>query len=75
MRIDEVISLKRVLKSSQYIKLLRKLRVKATKNINVQRIKNRIIQSWKRGMKHRSHFDTLLREIDTSVDAILQEDD
>lgn len=75
MRVDEVVSLGDVLKASQYIRLLRKLRVKARKNINATRIKNKIIKSWKRGMKHRKHFDSLLSEINTNVDTLLQEDD
>jgi argonaute-like protein implicated in RNA metabolism and viral defense len=75
MRLDEIVSLNTVLKSDQYIKLLRRLRAKAIDDLNVQRIKNKIIQSWKKGMKNRKHFDKLLSEIDSSVDAILQEED
>lgn len=75
MRLDEIVSLNDVLKSAQYIKLLRRLKVKATDDINVQRIKNKIIQSWKKGMKNRKHFDSLLAEIDTNVDSLLQEED
>lgn len=75
MRLDEIVSLNTVLKSDQYIRLLRRLRAKAIGDINVQRIKNKIIQSWKKGMKQRKHFDSLLSEIDTNVDAILQEED
>lgn len=75
MRLDEIVSLNTVLKSDQYIKLLHRLRAKAIDDLNVQRIKNKIIQSWKKGMKHRKHFDQLLSEINTSVDAILQEED
>lgn len=75
MRVDEIVSLNDVLKASQYIKLLRKLKVKARRDINVQRIKNRIIQSWKKGKKYRKHFDRLLSEIDTNLDTILQEED
>jgi len=75
MRLDEIVSLNTVLKSDQYIKLLRRLRAKAIDDLNVQRIKNKIIQSWKKGMKKRKHFDSLLAEIDTNVDALLQEED
>ena len=75
MRLDEIVSLGDVLKANQYIKLLRKLKIKASKDINTQRIKNRIIQSWKKGMKSRKHFDKLLSEINMNVDTILQEED
>ena len=74
MRIDEIVSLGDVLKSNQYIKLLRKLKIKAKNDINVMRIKNRIIQSWKKGLKRRKYFDRLLAEIDTNIDTLLQED-
>lgn len=75
MRLDEIVSLNDVLKSDQYIKLLRRLRAKSIDDLNITRIKNKIIQSWKRGMKHRKHFDSLLAEINTNVDALLQEED
>jgi len=79
MRIDEIerlnVSLGDVLKSSQFIKLLRRLKVKSTNNLNVSRIKNQILKSWKSGQKSRKHFDSLLAEIDTNVDTLLQEED
>lgn len=75
MRLDEIVSLNTVLKSDQYIRLLRRLKVKSLNDINVQRIKNQIIQSWKKGMKNRKHFDNLLAEINTNVDSLLQEED
>lgn len=75
MRLDEIVSLNTVLKANQYIKLLRRLKVKSKSDINLTRIKNKIIQSWKRGMKHRKHFDQLLSEVNLSVDQLLQEED
>ena len=72
MRLDEIVTLNDVLKANQYIKMLRKLKTKANSDINVTRIKNRVIQSWKRGMKHRKHFDKLLSEIDMSVSDLIE---
>lgn len=71
MRLDEIVTLNDVLKANQYIKLLRRLKTKANTDINVTRIKNRIIQSWKRGMKYRKHYDKLLSEIDMSTNDLI----
>lgn len=67
MRLDEIVTLNDVLKANQYIKMLRKLKLKSKSDINVMRIKNQVIKSWKRGMKHRKHFDKLLSEVNLSV--------
>lgn len=75
MRLDEIVSLQSVLKANQYLKLLRRLSVKSVKNIDAARIKNKIIKSWKKGKKHKKYFDSLLAEIDTNVDTLLQEED
>lgn len=72
MRLDEIISLNTVLKSDQYITLLKRLKAKANTDINVTRIKNKIIRSWKRGMKHRKHYDKLLSEIDLNTIDLIQ---
>jgi hypothetical protein len=72
MRIDEIVTLSDVLKASQYIKLLRHLKAHANTDINVTRIKNRVIHSWKKGLKHRKHYDQLLSEIDLSLNDIIQ---
>lgn len=72
MRIDEIVTLNDVLKANQYIKLLRHLKAHAKQDINVTRIKNRVIQSWKKGLKHRKHYDRLLSEIDLSLNDIIQ---
>jgi len=70
MRLDEIVTLNDVLKADQYIKLLRRL--KTTRNdINVTRIKNQIMQSWKKGMKQRKHYDTLLSTIDISLNDLI----
>ena len=79
MRLDEFVSLNvslnDVLKSAQFIKLLRRLKVRSLKDLNTTRIKNQILQSWKQGNKSRKHFDSLLAEINTNVDTLLQEQD
>lgn len=70
MRLDELVSLNDVLKASQYIALLRRLKVKGN-DINVTRIKNKIIKDWKKGMKSRKHFDSLLSQIDLSLNDLV----
>jgi hypothetical protein len=79
MRLDEIqsldVSINDVLKSAQFVKLLRRLKVKSLNNINVARIKNKILHSWRKGQKSRKHFNKLLAEIDTNVDTLLQEQD
>lgn len=71
MRLDEIVTLNDVLKSNQYIKLLRHLKAKAKNDINVMRIKNQVIQSWKKGMKNRKHYDSLLTQINISLNSLI----
>lgn len=66
MRLDEI-TLSDVLKSDQYITLLRRLKTDAKDDINVTRIKNRVIQSWKKGMTSRKHYDDLLGTININI--------
>lgn len=66
MRIDEV-TLNDVLKSDQYITLLRRLKTDAKTGINVTRIKNQVIQSWKKGLKSRKHYGDLLSTININI--------
>lgn len=75
MRIDEIVKLETALKASQYTKLLKTLKIRSLEDINVQRIKNQIIQSWKKGMKSRNYYDSLLSEINVNLNEILQEED
>lgn len=70
MRLDEIVTLNDVLKADQYIKLLRRLKT-THDDINVTRIKNQIMQSWKKGMKQRKHYDTLLSTIDISLNDLI----
>lgn len=72
MRLDEIVTLNDVLKADQYMKILGMISTRAGTDINVSRIKNQIIQSWKRGMKHRKHYDSLLSRIDISLSDIIK---
>ncbi len=71
MRLDELTTLNDILKSDQYIKLLSHLHSSSSNDVNVTRIKNRIIQSWKKGMKSRKHYDNLLNSIDISINDLI----
>lgn len=71
MRIDEIVTLNDVLRADQYIRLLRQLKVRASKGINVARIKNQVMKSWKSGMKQRKHYDSLLSTIDVKLTDLL----
>ncbi len=71
MRIDEIVSLGDVLKSSHYIKLMRSLNAKVSSDINVTRIKNQVLQSWQTGKRSRQHFDSLLGQIDLSLNDLI----
>lgn len=71
--VNESVTLGDVLKASQYIRLLRNLKRRINKGINITRLKNRIIKSWRQGMKTRKHFDSLLKEYDMNIDELLEE--
>ena len=73
MKINEVVSLNDVLKADQYVTLLKKLKIKADNGINVTGIKNKIIQSWKTGMKSRKHFNSLLGEVNLNLNDLIDE--
>lgn len=72
VEVPESVDLHDVLKADQYIRLLHKLRANANAGINITRIKNRIIQSWKKGMKHRKHYDDLLQQINLSLPDLIK---
>jgi aryl carrier-like protein len=71
MKAKEIVTLNDVLDSSQYIQLLHRLKTEAGGNVDITHIKNQIIQSWKKGMKHRKHYDDLLCKIDLSLNKLL----
>ena len=55
------------IKADQYIKLLKHLRTDISPGVDATRIKNKIIQSWKRGMKSRKHYGGLLNQIHINI--------
>ena len=70
--IDESVTLSDVLKSDQYIKILRHMKTKTGTDINVTRIKNQIIQSWKSGKKHSKHYAGLLSQIHLNIHDLIK---
>ena len=70
-KLDETI-LSDVLKSDQYITLLHRLKSDVSRGINITHIKNQVIQSWKKGMKARKHYDNLLSTIDISLNDLIK---
>lgn len=72
MRLDEIVTLNDVLKSAEYSKLLHRLSAKAGTDINLVRIKNKVLQAWKKGMKNRKHYDKLLSKVDLSLNDLIK---
>ncbi len=70
MRLDEIVSLNDVLNSVHYMQLVNGLSVRGH-DINVTKIKNRVINSWQKGMKSRKHYDDLLGTIDLSLNDLI----
>ena len=67
MRLDEIQSIHDVISADQYITLLRRLKTDAKSGINLTRIKNQVIQHWKKGMKSRKHYDKLLGSVNLNL--------
>jgi hypothetical protein len=61
------VTLGQMLKLDQYVTLLNSLKTKIPGDINIIRIKNQVLQSWKRGMKSRKHYDDLLGKINLKI--------
>lgn len=72
MRLDELVKLNDVLKADQYMKMLNMISTKAGNDINITRIKNRVISSWKKGMKNRKHYDDLLSKININLNDLIK---
>ncbi len=70
MRLDEIVSLNDVLNNSHFIKLMGSIKAKP-QDLNVTRIKNQVLQSWQKGMRSRKHYDTLLSQIDISLNQLI----
>jgi hypothetical protein len=72
MRLDEI-TLSDVLKSDQYVTLLHRLKADSKDDINITRIKNRVIQSWKKGLTSRKHYGDLLNTINININDLIDE--
>jgi hypothetical protein len=72
MRIFEIVTLDDVLKASQYIKILKNLKVKSKTDIDVARIKNKVLKSWKTGMKSRKHYNKLLNQLNINLHDLIK---
>jgi len=70
MRIDELVTLNDVLKSSHFLKLMHGIKAKP-QSVNVTRIKNQVLQSWKSGMRSRKHYDNLLKQLNISLSKLI----
>ena len=70
MRLDEIVSLNDVLNSDSFIKLMSTINSKP-QDLNVTRIKNQVLQSWQKGMRSRKHYDSLLSQIDISLNQLI----
>ena len=71
MRIDEIVSLGDILQMDQYIKLLNTMSTKLGSDIDTGGLKSQIIQSWKKGLKKRKHYDDLLSTVNVSLSDLL----
>lgn len=72
MRLDELVTLNDVLNSANYQQLVNGLSARGSSDLNVTKIKNRVINSWQTGMKSRKHYDDLLSTIDLSLNDLIQ---
>ena len=71
MRLDEIVSLSDVLKTSHFVQLMGKLDTNVSQGINTTRVKNQILQAWQSGKRSKLHFDNLLRKIDLSLNDLI----
>lgn len=71
MRLDEIVTLNDVLNSAHYQQLVNGLSARGGSDLNVTKIKNRVINSWQKGMKSRKHYDDLLSTIDLSLNDLI----
>lgn len=70
MRADEIVTLNDILSFDSFITLMQSIRTKP-QDLNVTRIKNRVLQSWQKGMRSRKHYDSLLNQIDISLNKLI----
>lgn len=71
MRLNELVTLNDVLNSANYQQLVNGLSTLSATDLNVTKIKNRIINSWQKGMTSRKHYDSLLHKIDLSLNDLI----
>lgn len=71
MRIDELVKLNDVIKSSQYLKLLQGIKAHAPDNINSVKLKNQVMKSWSTGLKSRSHYNDLLKPLNINLNDLI----
>jgi hypothetical protein len=62
-----------VLKPNQVIDLLKSLKVKIDPGIETDRVGSQIIQSWKKGLKSRKHYDNLLSAVHLKISDLINE--
>jgi hypothetical protein len=62
-----------VLKPNQVVDLLKSLKLKIDPGIEVDTVGNQIIQSWKKGLKSRKHFDNLLSAVHLKISDLINE--
>ena len=67
MRLDEIVNVDDVLEARQYSSILRNLKTRAKSNIKMGLIRNKVIQSWKKGLKSRKHYQNLLAEVNIKL--------
>lgn len=70
MRIDELVTLKDVLSMDSFIKLLDRIKAEP-QDLNVTRIKNHVLSSWKKGMRNRKHYEGLLNQININLNQLI----
>jgi len=70
MRLDEIVTLNDVLDSAAFIQLMNTIKAKP-QDLNVTRIKNQVLKSWQKGMRSRKHYDSLLGQIDISLNQLI----
>ena len=72
MRLDEIVSLSDVLKTPHFNQLVGSLNSRVGHDINITRIKNRIIQAWRRGHRSKKHFAKLLKPLGISLNDLIK---
>jgi hypothetical protein len=69
---DLKVSLSDVINSASFIKLMGSIKAKP-QDLHVTKIKNQVLKSWKNGMRSRKHYDSLLGQLNISLNQIIGE--